>query len=156
MIQQKSNNWICDKFRGNLLHQKNIYQMCFCTIVLILDGKSEFVVYVRSNLCRWICLGRLIKIRAVKNRIVSSEKFNFPWCVRNMFWVTIWTSAMFTIQLLLIAAARDFCCSENIFLSVQHAIYKVTRKFRSNETGAYTGFLGGGYDSGTILIPERR
>ena len=41
------------------------------TMVHILDGNSEIVAHVKSNLCSLICLRHLIRSRAVTNRIFS-------------------------------------------------------------------------------------
>ena len=58
-----------------------------CQMVMTLDDYSLIGAYVRSNLCYSILLRLLI--RAVTNRIFSSEQTYFPSCVRNMFWFTI-------------------------------------------------------------------
>ena len=66
--------------------------------VLILDGNSEHVTHpwrkmgaqVRSNLCYLICLRHLIRSREEAHLIFSSKKTNYPACVRNMVWSTIW------------------------------------------------------------------
>ena len=47
-------------------------------MVLILDGKSEIVAHVRSNLCYLICFGHLIRSRACTNRIFFPPKSIFP------------------------------------------------------------------------------
>ena len=46
-------------------------------MVLILDCNSEICADVRSNLCYQICLRHFIRLRAVTNRILFSEKAYF-------------------------------------------------------------------------------
>ena len=57
----------------NLLTQPVSEERCIKTldggILLILDGISEIVVHVKSNLCYLICLRHLNRSKIVKNRI---------------------------------------------------------------------------------------
>ena len=43
-------------------------------MVIILDGSSEISSHVRGNICYLICLSKLIRSRAVTNRIFISPK----------------------------------------------------------------------------------
>ena len=56
------------------------------SMVLILDGNSEIVENVRSNICNMNCERCLIRSRAVTDRVKFSY---FPSCVRNIFRVTM-------------------------------------------------------------------
>ena len=55
-------------------------------MVLLLEGKGA---HVMGNLCYLTFLKHSIGSRAVINQIIFSIKKNFPYCLRNMFWVTI-------------------------------------------------------------------
>ena len=53
-------------------------------IKLVLDGNSEIVAHVGSDIGYLICLRHLIRSRAVTNQFFFSEKTYFPLCVRNI------------------------------------------------------------------------
>ena len=53
----------------------------------MLDGNSEIDAWMGKDICYLICLRHLTRWKAVTNQI--SPPYLFPFCVRNMIWVTI-------------------------------------------------------------------
>ena len=53
-------------------------------MVLILDGDSEIIAKVRTNLCYLICIRYLIKKRAVTNRIFTLKSLIYRMCAQHV------------------------------------------------------------------------
>ena len=56
--------------------------------VLLLDGSTNHVAHVWTEIGNLICLRHLFTSRAISNLIYLTQKTDFPSYVRNLFWAT--------------------------------------------------------------------